>query len=237
MGQALIERGPASRRTLILCLILGLSVAVHRAIIGFGPSSADAGEELASLTDARTPSGMPPPTGAPQGPVTPQKPGAAPAPSGPAAPDAPQPRLNPYARRLWVLDPFRAPNVLRLGGGDVDENARPLLDGPATKEMLARSAVEQEKLPDGTTHLSITMPGAGVPAPTVKAPTAKAPAGPARLAQGPSRPERRPVPARRAQAAAPRPLAPSVFAFAGFDLSREEGRRWTLALAFEGRGY
>ncbi len=236
MSNVWIENGPASRRTLILCMILGLSVAVHRVVVGFKPISAVAGDQLASARDALSGAR---PSLPPSEPAVP--PGAHPAPpTSPTTPSAPErnveprpekrePRLNPYGRRLWVMDPFRAPNVLRLQEPEVPESARPLLTEEQTREVLARTTIEQSTTPEGAARVSITMPGvsaeAGAHSPETRAHTALGASGAAPARTG-ARP--RPLPFGG-------PLAPCIFAFAGYDLTREEGRRWTLALAFEGR--
>jgi len=239
MSDVWIENGPASRRTLILCLILGLSVAAHRAVVGFKPLSAIAGGQLASGLDAVTGPSIPPSVTVPAVPVSPA-PAAAP-PGGASRPtEKREPRMNPYARRLWALDPFRAPNVLQLAGTGfpVPENTRPLLDERQTREVLARTTVEHSVTPDGATRVSITMPGAApdpapVPAPDERSHVAlESPREPRTIAPGRTRGKPRAVVSTSLD-----PLAPCIFAFAGYDLTREEGRRWTLALAFEGRDH
>lgn len=226
MSHVWIESGPASRRTLVLCLILGLSVGVHRCVVGLRPASAEGADRLASAPDQAGAVALPAPTGVP----APRRPEATP-PDLPAAPAArpSEPRVNPYARRLWVMDPFRSPNVLRLVEPEVPAPAtlKPLLSEAETRDVLARTTVEQATLASGATHVSITMAAAepAPVAPTAPPVTAGAPA--------PSRSAR----TVRAAPTAPRAqFPPSIFAFAGHDLTREEGRRWTLALAFEGRG-
>ncbi len=227
MSHVWIENGPASRRTLILCMILGLSVAVHRVVVGTGPSRAPAEDQLASAV-ARS--------GAPAAPAgEPAKPaqGSPAAPTDETAPAAREPRVNPYARRLWVIDPFRAPNMLRrdADGKPLSAVARPVLNEARTKEVLARTTVEHAVLPGGATHVSITMPGVTAPgsAPALAPEPPRPISSPTRA--GRSRPTTRP-----GATGNPIMLSPSLFAFAGHDLTREESRRWTLALAFEGRG-
>lgn len=90
------------------------------------------------------------------------------------------------------------------------------------------------------------MPGAAAPceARSVPAPAGTTPApGPLMANKSVS------VPVASPPAPAPRPVTrgsrsqarpgilPVMFAFAGHDLTREESRRWTLAAAFESRGY
>ena len=245
MSSASAQSGPASRRTLILCLILGLSVAVHRCVVGFDPDWASAGDQLASAPERGAAPAPAPATPAPLPQTAPTSDQAAPV--KPAGADEPaakrEPRMNPYARRLWTMDPFRSPNVLRLAGDQftVPEGARPLLDESHTREVLARTTVEHEVLANGGKRVSITMPGA--PAPVASEPgagdavrlAAVPPASPSRRQAGPV--DRSAAQATPAVASLKHHLSPSIFAFAGHDLTREESRRWTLALAFENRGY
>jgi len=232
MAHVWIENGPASRRTLVLCMVLGTSVAVHRVVVGLRPATASAGDVIASVPDSASErSGLANPASQSPSASPPAQSGGPSTESGKpeAAPPRDAPRVNPYARRLWVRDPFRSPNVLRLGAAPGPEvaAARPFVDGPATQELLSRAKVEHEVLANGSTRVCINMSGLAAAEPT--------PPEMHRAVAKSQAPHRRSGPPRRV-ATTPKALAPSVFAFAGHDLSREEGRRWTLALAFEGRG-
>ncbi len=242
MSSASAQSGPASRRTLILCLILGLSVAVHRCVVGFDPDWASAGDQLASAPERGATPAPAPAMPAPLPQTAPTSDQAAPVkPAGAdEAPAKREPRMNPYARRLWTMDPFRSPNVLRLSDSQlpVPDGARPLLDESHTRQVMARTTVEREVLASGGERVSITMPGASAASSSEASvvDSARHAATPSARRQA-SAVDRSSARAASGGESLKRHLSPSIFAFAGHDLTREESRRWTLALAFENRGY
>lgn len=235
MSTSWIESGAATKRTLILCLVLGLSAAVHRWSSGLRDASAAESDRLAAVRDT----GADAPAAPARAPVTPT-----PSPSPPKEPRAapeperPTPRTDPYARRLWTMDPFRSPNVLRRAELDMlsPERAHPLLDQARTQEVLSRTELDREQLPNGTTRISINMPGASAAPEPAHSSKAAEPARPSPLMANQPVALPQPKPSKARSLARPSFL-PVMFAFAGHDLTREESRRWTLAAAFESRGY